>query len=172
MLPRGSEKSDWEVELAVVIGKKTSYVKESEAMDYVAGYMVHNDVSERAFQLEREGQWVKGKSCDTYAPLGPFMATKDEIADPHNLRLWLKLNGETLQDSNTSDFIFDIPKVVSYISEFMTLLPGDIISTGTPFGVGLGFNPPKYLKAGDVMELGIDGLGVSRQEVIPFAQMS
>ena len=169
MLPRGSEKSDWEVELAVVIGKKTAYIKESEAMDYVAGYMVHNDVSERAFQLEREGQWVKGKSCDTFAPLGPFMATKDEIADPHNLRLWLKLNGETLQDSNTSDFIFDIPKVISYISEFMTLLPGDIISTGTPFGVGLGFNPPKYLKAGDVMELGIDGLGMSRQEVIPFA---
>ena len=169
MLPRGSQKSDWEVELAVVIGKKASYVKESEAMDYVAGYMVHNDVSERAFQLEREGQWVKGKSCDTFAPLGPFMATKNEIADPHNLRLWLKLNGETLQDSNTSDFIFDIPKVISYISEFMTLLPGDIISTGTPFGVGLGFNPPKYLKAGDVMELGIDGLGVSRQEVIPFA---
>jgi len=169
MLPRNSEKSDWEVELAVVIGKKASYVKESNAMDYVAGYMVHNDISERAFQLEMEGQWVKGKSCDTFAPLGPFMATKDEIADPHNLRLWLKLNGETLQDSNTSDFIFDIPKVVSYISEFMTLLPGDIISTGTPFGVGLGFNPPKYLKAGDVMELGIDGLGVSRQEVIPFA---
>ena len=168
MLPRGSEKSDWEVELAVVIGKKASYVKESAAMDYVAGYMVHNDISERAFQLEMEGQWVKGKSCDTFAPLGPFMATKDEIADPHNLRLWLKLNGETLQDSNTSDFIFDIPKVVSYISEFMTLLPGDIISTGTPFGVGLGFDPPKYLKAGDVIELGIDGLGVSRQEVIPF----
>jgi len=168
MLPRGSEKSDWEVELAVVIGKKTSYVEESAAMDYVAGYMVHNDVSERAFQLEREGQWVKGKSCDTFAPLGPVMATKDEIADPHNLRLWLKLNGETIQDSNTSDFIFDIPKVVSYISQFMTLLPGDIISTGTPFGVGLGFNPPKYLKAGDVMELGIDGLGVSRQEVISF----
>jgi 2-keto-4-pentenoate hydratase/2-oxohepta-3-ene-1,7-dioic acid hydratase in catechol pathway len=170
MLPRGSEKSDWEVELAVVIGKKTSYVEESDAMDYVAGYMVHNDVSERAFQLEREGQWVKGKSCDTFAPLGPVMATKDEIADPHNLRLWLKLNGETIQDSNTSDFIFDIPKVVSYISQFMTLLPGDIISTGTPFGVGLGFNPPKYLKAGDIMELGIEGLGVSRQEVIPFAK--
>ena len=170
MLPRGSEKSDWEVELAVVISKKTSYVIESEAMDYVAGYMVHNDISERAFQLEREGQWVKGKSCDTFAPLGPFMASKDEIADPHNLRLWLKLNGETLQDSNTSDFIFDIPKVVSYISEFMTLLPGDIISTGTPFGVGLGFNPPKYLKAGDVMELGIDGLGVQSQKVIPFTK--
>ena len=170
MLPRGSKKSDWEVELALVIGKKTSYVKESEALDYVAGYVLHNDISERAFQLEREGQWVKGKSCDTFAPLGPFMATKDEITDPHNLRLWLKLNDETLQDSNTSDFIFDIPKVVSYISEFMTLLPGDIISTGTPFGVGLGFNPPKYLKAGDVMELGIDGLGVSRQEVIPFSK--
>ena len=170
MLPRGSEKSDWEVELAVVISKKTSYVSESEAMDYVAGYMVHNDISERAFQLEREGQWVKGKSCDTFAPLGPFMASKDEVADPHNLRLWLKLNGETLQDSNTSDFIFDIPKVVSYISQFMTLLPGDIISTGTPFGVGLGFNPPKYLKAGDVMELGIDGLGVQSQTVIPFAK--
>ena len=170
MLPRGSEKSDWEVELAVVIGQKASYVTESSAMDYVAGYMVHNDVSERAFQLEREGQWVKGKSCNTFAPLGPFMATKDEIADPHNLRLWLKLNGETLQDSNTSDFIFNIPKVVSYISEFMTLLPGDIISTGTPFGVGLGFNPPKYLKAGDVMELGIDGLGIQNQIVIPFSK--
>lgn len=170
MLPRGSEKSDWEVELAVVIGKKASYVEESKAMDYVAGYVVHNDVSERAFQLEREGQWVKGKSCDTFAPLGPFMATKDEISDPHNLRLWLKLNGETLQDSNTSDFIFDIPKVVSYISEFMTLLPGDIISTGTPFGVGLGFKPAKYLKAGDVMELGIEGLGIQSQKVIPFAK--
>ncbi len=170
MLPRGSEKSDWEVELAVVIGKKTSYVEEKDAMDYVAGYMVHNDVSERAFQLEREGQWVKGKSCDTFAPLGPFMATKDEIADPHNLRLWLKLNGETIQDSNTSDFIFDIPKVISYISEFMTLLPGDIISTGTPFGVGLGFNPPKYLKASDTMELGIDGLGIQHQTVISFSK--
>ncbi len=168
MLPKGSEKSDWEVELAVVIGKRTSYVSKEDAMDYVAGYLLHNDVSERAFQLEREGQWVKGKSCDTFAPIGPFMATKSEIADPHNLDLWLKLNGETLQHSNTSDFIFDIPTVVSYISQFMTLLPGDIISTGTPFGVGLGFNPPKYLKAGDVMELGIDGLGVSRQEVIAY----
>jgi len=168
MLPRGSEKSDWEVELAVVIEKKTSYVSKEEAMDYVAGYMLHNDVSERAFQLEREGQWVKGKSCDTFAPIGPYLVTKSEIADPHNLNLWLKLNGEKIQDSNTSDFIFDIPHVISYISEFMTLLPGDIISTGTPFGVGLGFDPPKYLKAGDVMELGIDGLGVSRQTVIPF----
>ncbi|MFT4566815.1 MAG: 2-keto-4-pentenoate hydratase/2-oxohepta-3-ene-1,7-dioic acid hydratase in catechol pathway [Saprospiraceae bacterium] len=170
MLPRDSEKSDWEVELALVIGKKASYVEESEAMDYVAGYMLHNDISERGFQLEREGQWVKGKSCDTFAPIGPFLATKDEFEDPHNLRLWLKLNDEMLQDSNTSDFIFNIPTVVSYISNFMTLLPGDIISTGTPFGVGLGFNPPKYLKAGDVMELGIDGLGSSRQEVIPFSK--
>ena len=168
MLPRNSTKSDWEVELAVVIAKKAAYVEESQTMDYVAGYLLHNDVSERAFQLEMEGQWVKGKSCDTFAPIGPFMATKSEIPDPHNLDLWLKLNGETLQHSNTSDFIFNIPTVVSYISQFMTLLPGDIISTGTPFGVGLGFNPPKYLKAGDVMELGIDGLGVSRQEVIAY----
>lgn len=170
MLPRGGDKTDWEVELAIVMGKKASYVEKSEAMDYVAGYVLHNDVSERGFQLERSGQWVKGKSCDTFAPIGPFLATKDEIEDPHNLRLWLKLNGETMQDSNTSDFIFDIPTVVSYISQFMTLLPGDIISTGTPFGVGLGFKPPKYLVAGDVMELGIDGLGVSRQEVIPFSK--
>ena len=168
MLPKRSKKSDWEVELAVVIGKKTSYVSKAEAMNCIAGYMLHNDVSERAFQLEMEGQWVKGKSCDTFAPIGPYLVTKSEIADPHNLNLWLKLNGETLQDGNTDDFVFDIPYVVSYISQFMTLLPGDIISTGTPFGVGLGFNPPKYLKAGDVMELGIDGLGVSRQEVIPF----
>lgn len=168
MLPKGSEKTDWEVELAVVIGKKASYVSKEEAMDFVAGYMVHNDISERAFQLEMEGQWVKGKSCDTFAPIGPFLATKSEIADPHNLDLWLTVNGEKLQHSNTSDFVFDIPDVVSYISQFMTLLPGDIISTGTPFGVGLGFDPPRYLKAGDVMELGIEGLGVARQEVVAF----
>ena len=168
MLPKGSEKTDWEVELAVVIGKKASYVSKEEAMDFVAGYMLHNDISERAFQLEMEGQWVKGKSCDTFAPIGPFLATKSEISDPHNLELWLTVNGERLQHSNTSDFIFDIPHVVSYISEFMTLLPGDIISTGTPFGVGLGFDPPRYLKAGDVMELGIEGLGVARQEVVAF----
>ncbi len=168
MLPKGSEKSDWEVELAVVIEKKASYVSKEEAMDYVAGYMLHNDVSERAFQLERLGQWVKGKSCDTFAPIGPYLVTKSEITDPHNLDLWLNLNGEQLQHSNTSDFIFDIPHVISYLSQFMTLLPGDVISTGTPSGVGLGFDPPKYLKAGDVMELGIEGLGSSRQEVIPF----
>jgi len=165
IIPKGSKKTDWEVELAVVIGKKASYVGKKDAMDHVCGYLLHNDVSERAFQLEREGQWVKGKSCDTFAPLGPFLATKDEVADPHNLNLWLKLNGEIMQNSNTSDFVFDIPEVVSYISQFMTLLPGDIISTGTPFGVGLGLKPPKYLKEGDVIELGIDGLGIAQQHV-------
>ena len=168
ILPKKSEKSDWEVELAVIIGDKASYVKESEAMDHVAGYVIHNDISEREYQLERSGQWVKGKSCDTFAPMGPFMVTTDEIDDPHNLRLWLKLNGETMQDSNTSDLIFGIPKLVSYISTYMTLLPGDVISTGTPFGVGLGLDPQKYLKDGDVMELGIDGLGISKQYVRDF----
>lgn len=163
IIPKGSEKTDWEVELGVVIGKKASYVSESEAMNHVAGYVLHNDYSERAFQIEREGQWVKGKSCDTFAPLGPFIATKDEIADPHSLNLWLNVNGEQLQNSNTSDFVFDIPTAISYISQFMTLLPGDVISTGTPFGVGLGFDPPRYLKPGDVVELGIEGLGTSSQ---------
>jgi len=165
IIPKGSNKSDWEVELAVVIGKKASYVSEKDAMNHVAGYVLHNDYSEREFQLEKEGQWVKGKSCDTFAPLGPFIVTVDEIKNPNNLNLWLKLNGEMVQNSNTSDFIFDISTVVSYISQYMTLLPGDIISTGTPFGVGLGFNPPKYLKAGDVVELGIDGLGTSKQQI-------
>ena len=162
-IPKGSEKSDWEVELAVVIGNKASYVSEKDALSHIAGYVLHNDVSERSYQLERSGQWVKGKSCDTFAPIGPFIATPDEIGDPNNLNLWLKLNGEEMQNSNTSDFIFNIQQVVSYISQFMTLLPGDIISTGTPFGVGLGLNPPRYLKDGDVIELGIDGLGVSKQ---------
>ena len=166
IIPKNSKKTDWEVELAVIIGKKASYVSEEEAMDYVAGYAVHNDVSEREFQLERGGQWVKGKSCDTFAPIGPYLVTRDEIADPHNLRLWLKLNGEMLQDGNTSDFIFNIPQIISYLSQFMSLHPGDIISTGTPEGVGLGFNPPKYLKPGDVMELGIDGLGSSIQTAV------
>ena len=165
ILPKNSRKSDWEVELAVIIGAKASYVDEADAMDHVAGYVLHNDISEREYQLERLGQWVKGKSCDTFAPLGPFVATRDEIQDPHNLDLWLKLNGKTMQDSNTSDLIFGIPKLVSYISEFMTLLPGDVISTGTPFGVGLGLDPQVYLKAGDEMELGIKGLGISRQKV-------
>lgn len=168
IIPKNSEKTDWEVELAFVVGKKASYVSEASAMDHVAGYVLHNDYSEREFQLERDGQWVKGKSCDTFAPLGPFLATRDEIADPHNLNLWLKLNGKTMQESNTSDFVFGIPKLVSYISQFMTLLPGDIVSTGTPFGVGLGLTPPQYLKAGDIVELGIDGLGTSKQHIKAF----
>ena len=168
VIPKGSEKTDWEVELAVVIGKKASYVSEADALDHVAGYVLHNDYSERAFQLEKEGQWVKGKSCDTFAPIGPFIATKDEISDPNNLNLWLTLNGKKIQNSSTSDFIFNIQHVVSYISQFMTLLPGDIISTGTPFGVGLGFNPPVYLKPGDIVELGIDGLGTSKQTAIAY----
>lgn len=165
VLPKNSTKTDWEVELALVIGKRANYVTEENALDYVAGYVVHNDISEREFQLERGGQWVKGKSCDTFAPLGPYLVTKDELPDPNNLRLWLSVNGKKLQDGNTSDFIFNVQKVISYLSQFMSLMPGDIISTGTPEGVGLGFDPPVYLKEGDVMELGIDGLGSSRQEV-------
>lgn len=165
IVPKNSIKTDWEVELAVVIGKRASYVDENEAMNYVAGYCLHNDVSEREFQIERGGQWVKGKSCDTFAPLGPWLATKDEIEDVNNLRLWLTVNGKKMQDGNTDDLIFKIPFLVSYISQFMTLLPGDIISTGTPAGVGLGFNPPVYLKAGDLVELGIDGLGTQKQKV-------
>lgn len=163
IIPKGSKKTDWEVELAIVIGKKASYVSENNAFDHIAGYVLHNDYSERAFQIEKEGQWCKGKGCDTFAPIGPFIATKDEIKDPNNLELWLKLNGEQVQHSTTSDFIFNVQEVVSYISQFMTLLPGDIISTGTPFGVGLGFDPPKYLKPGDEVKLGIEGLGVSKQ---------
>ena len=165
ILPKGSKKTDWEVELALVIGKKASYVNEVNALNHIAGYVLHNDYSERTFQLEKSGQWVKGKSCDTFAPMGPYIATKDEIKDPNNLNLWLKLNGKMMQNSNTSDFIFNIQIVVSYISQFMTLLPGDVISTGTPFGVGLGLNPPKYLKPGDVVELGIEGLGNAKQHV-------
>jgi 2-keto-4-pentenoate hydratase/2-oxohepta-3-ene-1,7-dioic acid hydratase in catechol pathway len=168
ILPKNSNKTDWEVELGVVIGKKASYIEEREALDYVAGYLLHNDYSEREFQIERSGQWVKGKSCDTFAPLGPFMVTKDEIPDPHNLNLWLKLNGEIKQESNTSDFVFNIPQVVSYVSQFMSLLPGDVISTGTPSGVGMGLKPQRFLKAGDVVELGIEGLGVSKQLVEPY----
>jgi 2-keto-4-pentenoate hydratase/2-oxohepta-3-ene-1,7-dioic acid hydratase in catechol pathway len=170
IIPKNSKKSDWEVELAVVIGKKALYVEESQAMNYVAGYCLHNDLSEREFQLERNGQWVKGKSCDTFAPLGPFLATKDEIANVDNLNVWLNLNGRQMQKSNTSNLIFKIPFLVAYISQFMTLLPGDVISTGTPAGVGLGLNPQVYLKDGDVMELGIEGLGVSRQKVKPYAK--
>lgn len=169
IIPKNSVKTDWEVELAVVIGKKVSYVEEAEALDYVAGYALHNDYSEREFQIERGGQWVKGKSCDTFAPLGPFMATSDEIADPNNLNLWLKVNGTTMQDSTTSDFIFNIQQVISHLSQFMTLLPGDVISTGTPAGVGLGQKPePWYLKPGDVVELGIEGLGTSKQTAVAY----
>jgi 2-keto-4-pentenoate hydratase/2-oxohepta-3-ene-1,7-dioic acid hydratase in catechol pathway len=168
VIPKGSEKTDWEVELAVVIGQKASYVSEADALNHIAGYVLHNDVSERAFQLELSGQWVKGKSCDTFAPIGPFIATPDEIGNPNDLNLWLKLNGEEMQNSSTSDFIFNIQHVVSYISQFMTLLPGDIISTGTPFGVGLGLTPPRYLQDGDVVELGIEGLGVSKQTCIAY----
>lgn len=168
IIPKNSEKTDWEVELAVVIEKKASYVEEADAMNYVAGYMLHNDVSERAFQLEMGGTWDKGKGCDSFAPLGPWMVTKEEVADVNNLRLWLKVNDTMMQDGTTSNLIFNIPFLVSYISRFMTLLPGDIISTGTPAGVGLGFKPPVYLKAGDVVELGIDGLGVSKQCCVAF----
>jgi 2,4-didehydro-3-deoxy-L-rhamnonate hydrolase len=170
MIPKDSVKTDWEVELAIVIGQRASYADESEAMNYVAGYVLHNDVSEREFQLERSGTWDKGKGCDTFAPIGPFMATSEEIADPHNLRLWLKLNGKIMQDGNTSNFIFNIPYLIAYTSKFMTLLPGDIISTGTPAGVGLGMKPNLYLKPGDVIELGIDGLGSATQKLIPYAK--
>lgn len=168
IIPKNSSKTDWEVELAIVIGKRASYVSKEDALNYIAGYVLHNDVSEREFQIERSGQWVKGKSCDSFAPIGPFIATADEIENPNNLNLWLKVNGEEMQNSNTSDFIFNIEEVVSYISQFMTLMPGDIISTGTPFGVGLGLNPPKYLKEGDIVELGIEGLGISKQTCIAY----
>lgn len=170
VIPKNSRKTDWEVELAVVIGKKASYVEESKALEYVAGYCLHNDLSEREFQLERNGQWVKGKSCDTFAPLGPFLATPDELGDVNSLKLWLKVNGQTMQDGTTAELIFKIPFLVSYLSQFMTLLPGDIISTGTPAGVGLGMNPQVYLKPGDVMELGIEGLGSSKQNVKAFGE--
>jgi len=168
-IPYGSEKTDWEVELGVVIGKMARHVAESDAMDHVVGYILHNDYSERAWQLEHCGQWVKGKSADTFAPLGPWLVTPDEIPDPHNLRLWLKVNGETKQDGNSSNLIFKIPFLISYLSRFMTLLPGDVISTGTPAGVGLGFKPPQYLKPGDIIELGIDGLGTQKQTAQAFA---
>lgn len=168
IIPRNSQKTDYEVELAVVIGRRASYVNEQDAMSYVAGYSLFNDYSEREYQLERSGQWVKGKSCDTFAPLGPLLVTRDEIADPHNLRLWLKVNGEMRQDSNTSDLVFKIPALVSSVSQYMSLLPGDVISTGTPSGVGMGFKPPRFLKAGDVVEYGIDGVGSSRHRLVAY----
>jgi 2,4-diketo-3-deoxy-L-fuconate hydrolase len=169
IIPKNSEKTDWEIELAFVIGKKASYVDEADALDYVAGYCLHNDYSERAFQLERGGQWAKGKGSDTFAPLGPFLATKDEINDVNNLSMWLTVNGKTFQNSNTSNLVFKIPYLVHYLSQFMTLLPGDVISTGTPPGVGLGIKPdPIYIKAGDVIELGIEGLGSSKQVAFAY----
>lgn len=170
VIPKGAAKLDWEVELAIVIGKTARYVSREEALNSVAGYALHNDYSERAFQLERGGQWVKGKSADTFAPIGPFLATKDEVPDPLSLGMWLKVNGEFRQRSSTSNMIFDVATLVSYVSEFMTLLPGDVISTGTPAGVGLGMKPePKYLKPGDVVELGIDRLGESRQRIAAYS---
>ena len=165
IIPRGSTKTDWEVELAIVIGRRASYVAERDALDHVAGYVLHNDYSERHFQLERGGQWVKGKSCDSFAPLGPFIATRDEIADVHRLALWLTVNGERKQNGSTRDLVFNVPVLVSYISHFMTLLPGDVISTGTPAGVAGGHRPVRFLQDGDVVALGIDGLGESTQRL-------
>ena len=168
IIPKNSHKTDWEVELAVVIGSNASYVDEVDALNYVAGYCLHNDVSERAFQLEMGGTWDKGKGCDSFAPIGPYLATPDEVEDINNCRLWLTVNGQLMQDGNTSNLIFNVPYLISYVSQFMTLIPGDIISTGTPAGVGLGMKPPLYLKPGDVVELGIDGLGKSTQSVIAY----
>ena len=170
VIPRGAEKVDWEVELAVIIEKNASYVPREHASEFIAGYALHNDYSERSFQLERGGQWMKGKSADTFAPLGPFLATRDEVPNPGRLGMWLTVNGKFRQRSSTAEMVFDVPTLVSYVSEFMTLFPGDIISTGTPAGVGLGMRPPRYLRQGDVVALGIDGLGTSRQEVTAWKQ--
>lgn len=163
LIPRGSEKTDWEVELAVIIGKTAKYVSEDEALDYVAGYAVSDDVSERAFQTERSGQWTKGKSCDTFGPIGPWLVTRDEIADPQNLGMWLTVNGQMMQNGSTKTMVYGVKYLVSYLSQFMSLHPGDVISTGTPPGVGMGLKPPRYLKDGDVVELGIEGLGTQKQ---------
>ncbi|MEZ4973731.1 MAG: fumarylacetoacetate hydrolase family protein [Cyclobacteriaceae bacterium] len=165
IIPRGSKKTDWEVELAFVMGKRASYVEEKDAMEYVAGFCLHNDYSEREWQLERNGQWTKGKGADTFSPMGPYLTTRDEIKDFNNLKMWLKVNGTMMQDNNTDDMIFEVPFLVHYISQFMTLLPGDVISTGTPSGVGHSLHPPRYLKLGDVVELGIEELGEQRQVV-------
>ena len=171
IVPRGGTKLDWEVELAVVIGRRATYVEKDHALEHVAGYALHNDYSERSFQLERGGQWVKGKSADTFAPLGPFVATVDEMPDTSQLAMWLTVNGTRVQDSTTANMLFDVATLVSYVSQFMTLLPGDVISTGTPAGVGLGMKPePRYLKAGDVVELGITGLGLQRQRIVDFPE--
>jgi len=169
IIPKNSYKTDWEVELAIVIGKKAQYVSEADAYNYVAGYCLHNDYSEREFKLERGGNWSKGKGCDTFAPLGPFLATKDEINNVHDLNMWLDVNGKRYQVSNTNQLIFNIPQVVSYISQFMTLLPGDVISTGTPHGVGLGLKPPIFLKPGDCVTLGMDNLGEQKQNLVAYS---
>ena len=169
IIPKGSTKTDWEVELAVVIGRRASYVSEADAPKHIGGYVLHNDYSERVFQLERGGQWVKGKSADTFAPIGPFIATPDELGDVHDLSLWLTVNGERKQNGTTRDLVFGVPMLVSYISQFMTLLPGDVISTGTPAGVAMGHTPVRFLQPGDVVELGIDGLGSSRQRLRAYA---
>ncbi|MFM2278741.1 MAG: hypothetical protein RLZZ444_972 [Pseudomonadota bacterium] len=166
LIPRGSEKTDWEVELGVIIGKTAKYVSEDEALDYVAGYCTINDVSERAFQTERQGQWTKGKSCDTFGPIGPWLVTKDEIVDPQALPMWLTVNGEKVQDGNSKTMVYGVKHLVSYLSQFMSLHPGDVISTGTPPGVGLGMKPPRFLKPGDVVELGIEGLGTQKQTFV------
>ncbi|ACB96212.1 fumarylacetoacetate hydrolase family protein [Beijerinckia indica] len=168
VLPRGSKKGDWEVELGIVIGKQATYVSESEALEYVAGYTIVNDVSERAYQIERGGQWTKGKSFDTFAPVGPWLVTKDEIPQPQSLGIWLDVNCERRQTGNTNDMIFSVERLVSYLSEFMTLMPGDIVCTGTPAGVGLGMNPPQFLCPGDTMRLGVDGLGEQQQRVLAY----
>jgi 2-keto-4-pentenoate hydratase/2-oxohepta-3-ene-1,7-dioic acid hydratase in catechol pathway len=166
LIPRGSEKTDWEVELAVIIGRTAKYVSEDDALDYVAGYAVSDDVSERAFQTERSGQWTKGKSCDTFGPIGPWLVTKDEVADPQNLGMWLTVNGQKMQDGSTKTMVYGVKYLVSYLSQFMSLHPGDVISTGTPPGVGMGLKPPRYLKDGDVVELGIEGLGTQKQTFV------
>ena len=168
MLPKGSKKSDWEVELGVVIGRQARHVSQKDALSHVAGYCVVNDVSERAFQIERGGTWDKGKGCDTFGPIGPWLVTRDEIANPQRLDLWLDLNGHRMQNGNTRTMIFSVAKVVSDVSQFMTLMPGDVITTGTPPGVGMGMKPPVFLKKGDVLTLGVQGLGTQRQVVVPF----
>lgn len=165
-IPRTAKKTDWEIELAFVIGREAKYVSEAEAEDHIAGYCVANDVTERAFQIERQGQWTKGKSCDTFGPIGPWFVTKDEVVDPNNLRMWLKLNGDIMQDENTSDMVYKPPFLVSYLSQFMTLYPGDVVQTGTPYGVGVGMTPHKFMKNGDILECGIDGLGVQKHDVV------
>ena len=169
VVPRGSEKTDWEVELAVVIGKPAKHVSEAEALDHVAGYAITNDVSERAFQIERQGQWTKGKSCDSFGQIGPWLVTPDEVADPQNLKMWLNVNGKTMQDGSSGTMVYGVAFLIHYLSQFMTLHPGDVISTGTPPGVGMGQTPPRYLRAGDVVELGLEGLGQQRQDVIDAA---